>query len=232
MTQNRVIQNLDKFDIRILALFVFGLPLVMLAIYALPSSLKLSMFILEVHDPHLTQIFLSNFVHTKLQHLASNAAMFIMCMAVIQMFESRKRVFLLSYLIFLLVLPFFVSYASTANLVANYPNIVYSLGASGVVAAFMGYAMLSIIIYVYDKSNKTLKDNIFIIFLIGMSVVVALSIGQVQDVSGGVTNGMIHLIGFVAGMVIPRIIYMIDATISYRTHHENETMYHSRAYGR
>jgi len=209
----KVLQNLKKFDPLALCLSIFGLPLVLTVIYLLPDSLKENMFFLEVNDPHLMQIFLANFVHTSLPHLESSIMVFIVCLLVIQMFESRKRVFLLSFLIFISILPIFIEYCSSANILANFPEIVYSYGASGIVAAFIGYAMLSLILFVYEKNNKTYRDYFYILWLIIASFVIMVMISQYTKVEGGMIDGLSHFYGFIAGMVIPFIIRLIEPAI-------------------
>ena len=208
----KVIQNLKKFDLLALRLFVFGLPLVLLAIYVLPLDVKVNYFILELRNPTLAQVFLSNYTHIKVYHVVSNIVMFIACMFVIQMFESRKRVFLLSYLVFLLALPFFITFISSNDLLANYPDIVYSMGASGFVAAFMGYAFVAMIMHVYEN-RKTKKDILFVVFLLIAAVYVAYALSFNETVAGGMTSGLVHLMGFMAGMIIPWIIRIVEPAI-------------------
>lgn len=223
---SKLIQNLDKFNFGLFILFVFGVPFVLMAIYLLPLDVKVNYFILELRNPTLAQVFLSNYTHVKFYHVMSNIAMFIGCMFVIQMFESRRRTFLLSYLVFLLALPFFITFVSSNDLLTNYPDIVYSMGASGFVAAFMGYAFIAMITHVYEN-RRTKKDILFVVFLLIAAMYVAYALSFNESVAGGMTNGYVHLMGFMAGMIIPRIIYMVQYTISYRTHYEDEIMLHS-----
>lgn len=130
---------LDRVDSRGSVLDVLLLsvvPVVLLAVYALPPRTRRSL-VLDYADPTLVGAYANHFVHLTAVHLAVNLLGYVVVVAtgyLLAVAAGRRRQFLVIWAVVLLVFPFAIS---GFNLL--FPRSSIGFGFSGLVMAYLGY---------------------------------------------------------------------------------------------
>lgn len=207
-------------------LFFYGfIPLVLLSIAQLPQGLKENYCILDISNPTLFTLYLSNFTHSEIIHISSNIAVYLIFMTIIFLFESRKEN--LKYLSagFLTILPFFISMLSIFFLGSINQPIPLSQGFSGILAAYIGYGSFLFAKFTYDLLVRpfiqywnSIKTGIKIVGMIYLALIcvilmyvlnIGYNLGQFTANEGALTNGIAHFGGFIIGIICPMILGII-----------------------
>lgn len=130
----------------------FGfIPAILLFIGALPLHQQ-QQWILNLNDPRVLQIYLSNFVHGDIPHLANNILSYILLMLFIfplAVSAGKQRTLGIVSILFLTVLPVLVSVYSIVTLGDTSAETV--VGFSGVVAGYSGALPFFIAYHVNEK---------------------------------------------------------------------------------
>jgi len=135
-----------------------GIPLILVLIYILPTSLKETYFILNKQAPSILSLFLSNYTHSELWHLATNLSSYLIVIYLIMQFETNKSCFYKTMAFLFLVVPFIVSFITIM-----YAPAMNSQGFSGIVAGLMGYFIY--ITYRHVKDTWKLNADINFVYL-------------------------------------------------------------------
>lgn len=119
-------------------------PVVLVAVFALPASLRSSL-VFWYREPTLVTAYAANVVHFRLGHLLADVVGYVLLASagyVLAVLAERRRLFLASALTYLLVFP---PVLSVLNLAVPRNGVTY--GFSGVVAAFAGFVPLALAMY-------------------------------------------------------------------------------------
>lgn len=138
------------------ASLIAGVPLVLLAVFALPAGVR-DAYVLEYTEPTLVTMYASHFVHRSSAHLTANLAGYAAVVPtayMLSLLAGHRRLFRVSFVSFLVALPFGLS---ALNLVFFRRAIAY--GFSGVVMGFFGLLALSLFLYVADRADGTVADR-------------------------------------------------------------------------
>ncbi|WP_440952257.1 hypothetical protein [Methanococcoides sp. FTZ1] len=131
-------------DTDIFLLFLF-IPSLLLMLFILPDYLKFDHLILFPSDPKIETLFLSNYVHSSYSHLMGNVISYLVIMFLIINFETDRRFFIISFLLFSFILPFIVSFS-----MVYFTGLLLPVqGYSGIVSALVAYLMF--VFYRYCK---------------------------------------------------------------------------------
>lgn len=147
-------------------LFFIIIPLILALIYLLPQGIKDSYFIMNVKDPSITSIFLSNYTHSDLfNHLLPNVIIYLLTIFLIFNIETRKEVFYRTSFLILILLPV-LSSLLTIYLMPSIPPVQ---GFSAIVAGFLGYFIYCTYNYIKNSFNLDIKKRfIWLIFIINL----------------------------------------------------------------
>jgi hypothetical protein len=152
----------------------FGLiPVILLIVGSLPLSQQ-SEWALQINNPTLAQLYLSNFVHSDIPHLSNNIVGFLLTMGILfPLATLTKRQWVLATLsvLVLTVGPFVVSLYTVDVLAGTEAETV--VGFSGVNSAFVGMLPLFIALFVNDKI-RTIGITIGATGLMGLELGVVL----------------------------------------------------------
>ncbi len=151
--------GLVQWSLREKVFFFIVIPLFIILIYLLPSSLKDAFFILSKQTPSILSMFLSNYTHSEFWHLMSNLTFYLIVIYLIMKFETNKLSFYVTLAVLFLIAPFIISFITIA-----YVPAINSQGFSGIVAGLMGYFMY--VAYRYVKDVWKLKADISFVYLL------------------------------------------------------------------
>lgn len=130
----------------------FGfVPTILLFIGALPLHQQ-QLWALNLNDPTAVQLYLSNFVHGDIPHLANNILSYLLLMLFIfplAVSAGKQRALAIVSVLFLTVLPILVSSYSIATLGGTNAETV--VGFSGVIAGYAGALPFFIAYHVNEK---------------------------------------------------------------------------------
>jgi membrane associated rhomboid family serine protease len=130
----------------------FGfIPTLLLFIGALPLHQQ-QQWVLNLNDPTIVQLYLSNFVHGDIPHLANNILSYLLVMLFIfplAVSAGKQRILGIVSILFLTVLPLLVSVYSIVTLGDTGARTV--VGFSGVIAGYAGAMPFFIAYHVNEK---------------------------------------------------------------------------------
>ncbi len=140
---NRELMN-DKYGIDF-AFFFLIIPLILIFIYILlwlfPQLEYI--FVLQLSNPTVTSIYLSNYAHVSFWHLLNNLTGYCVLIYLILTFEIDRKRFYTNMILFFTALPL-LRFAS----IAYWTNIPASIGFSCIVSGFLGYLTYSVYNYI------------------------------------------------------------------------------------
>jgi len=148
-----------------LFLIAFCIPLLLLLLFLLPSSIK-NELILNYENLRALNLFTTHFMHGGMIHLGSNVMWYLYLVIpiyLLNMLRHQRKGFYLMFALTILVGPLFLS---IVNLIVKYVcalQISTSLGFSGIVCIFLGY-LPYFILYSLKKLYKW-KTRISMLFL-------------------------------------------------------------------
>lgn len=175
---------------------------------------------LNVNDPNLISMFLSNYVHSldNLSHMTDN--IYSACLFIILIFILGSMIlpsfgchmpsgfFLYNYLIFLFFLPFPISGISIWF--ARIMGINQTYGFSGINYAFIGLFLFLLFLFMYTKVMAVQFDKIYLpffyifsIMIFAITLVISMIFTQLHDPTA---NVYVHLGGFLLGLLVPSLI--------------------------
>lgn len=156
-----------KTDLQDIFLFFGLIPAILLFVSLLPESVQAA-WTLEIEEPILIALFLTNFVHAGLYHLLGNIGSYLILMSVLfplADLAGRKRMLFYSILASLAIIPFLVSLVSI-KLLSEKP-VQTVLGFSGVTAAFVGMLPLFLGYFLEERISGQMRPGIFSVGLTG-----------------------------------------------------------------
>lgn len=120
------------------ALAFGAIPLLLLTVGLLPLNQQQA-WALRVSDPTVAQLYLSNFVHGDIPHLANNIVSYLLMMLFLfplAVSAGKQRILAAVSVLFVTALPIMVSLYSVATLAGTSAETV--VGASGIIAGYAG----------------------------------------------------------------------------------------------
>lgn len=177
-------------------------------------------FILNMNNPTFLSMFLANYTHIEITHLCSNLLFYFLSISIIFLIEKNKKTFVNTSVLFLTILPFFISIISILFFSTIKANNPIGYGFSGIVLAFLGYSMY-LICKVVCETDINLEPNLwnnytsaqkmrYFGFLIWYNLFFLLSIPILAIAAGGfifsggsLGNGIAHFGGYIFGLLIP-----------------------------
>lgn len=213
--------NLKAWNYTDWLIFWVLIPLIIVSIYYSPSSIKEQFFILNTSTCQITSIFFHEFTHSSESHLLGNLGFYYVWLGILFAFEKSKKVFHFSAVIFFFSITILGSVATIVfwDVIGK---IGTSQGFSGFVAALSAYASISLLRWVFvDIINffpdwyqmKKIDRIIFfaIIILLAFAllsvITVGLKFGLFISGNGFVSNGIVHLTGYLIGLIVPLFLY-------------------------
>jgi hypothetical protein len=203
-------------------LFFVLVPLANLVITLIPSDILENYFVLHPSSPSIFSMFISNYTQTGLSHLSFNLALYLIIVVIIFSIEQRTRFFFWVSLSYFSVLPIFLSIVTLLFLIpfGATPDVK---GFSGIALASLGYL---IYLGLYRKVYRRFLDRFFTrwkeaggayerfmlfcgLFIMDSILLILISsigraAGQFSMASSGISsNGIAHLTGLSAGVLIP-----------------------------
>jgi hypothetical protein len=195
---------------------IWGLvPALLLAIYALPQSLKDRYFIFNTLFPWRIQTwFLSSYTHSQVYpHLAGNLAFYLVTLLMIFAFESSRRRFWIVASWSFCIVPFIGS-GLTILLWSLFGKNAMGQGFSAINGAFLAYAMFIFVVWglrerlvVFNHPElfpgtrvRFLVVQLLLAVLLALIVVMSLLSGIFTDTGGSVSNGIAHFGGFITSL--------------------------------
>ena len=197
-------------------LFFVIIPLLLLLFYAFPQEIKNSYFILSTANPGSLQTWLLNgYTHSQLYpHLVSNVIVYLIALLAVFSFENNRSRFRIMAAGSLLIVPVVASLL-TIGLFQVIGVTVNSQGFSATGAAFIAYAMVSLILWIvgdmlegFDHPEYFKSRLLFFVMcglltiVLALIIVAGLSLGLFMNSGGATSNGIAHFGGFITGIVI------------------------------
>jgi len=141
--------NLKSWKLPEWILFFVVIPAVLFLVYLIPHDIKNSYFVLHTTNPWSLQTwFLFSYTHSQLYpHLVGNIASYLLALFAVFSFENNKRRFWIMAAGSLLLVPVIASLL-TIGLFTILGVGVDSQGFSAIGAAFIAYAMVSIVLWI------------------------------------------------------------------------------------
>ncbi len=208
--------NLVSWTILERIFFFVIIPGLLVAIYLLPQGIRDSYFILNTGEIWRLQTwFFNSYTHSELYpHLVSNIVVYFLALFAIFSFENNKRRFRLMAGCSFLLVPV-ISSLLTIGLFHLLGIQVRSQGFSAIVAAFLGYMFISIIIWIlgdtlgdFDHPEYSRSGVLFYLmcglltFILALIVVEGLTLGLFMNAGGSTNNGIAHFGGFITGLIV------------------------------
>ncbi|MGE5832022.1 MAG: hypothetical protein ACM3X8_03815 [Methanomicrobiales archaeon] len=209
--------NLQSWSLAAWVSFWGFIPITLLALAALPQSVKEGWFILNTaHPERLSAWFLSSYTHSQLYpHLAGNLAVYFITLLMIFSFENRHRRFRLLAGWSFLAVPLVSSLLTI--LFWGYLGVSTSgQGFSAVNGALLAYAMFIFIVWgledrleVFDHPEwfggarfRFFVLQLLLTIMLVLVMVMGLLTGVFMDLGGSVSNGIAHFGGYVTSLAV------------------------------
>lgn len=158
-----------------------GVPFLLVIVGALPEQIR-NAWILEIADPTIATLYLTNFVHLSIQHLSSNILGYLTVMLglfPLAVLADQKRELIWSSLVFLTIGPFIISFVSIETLRGTPKRVV--LGFSGINAAYAGLLPLFIGRYLKQKVCGQIYPSAFAAGSLGVELSIVLPVAGVHN---------------------------------------------------
>jgi hypothetical protein len=197
-------------------LFFIVIPGLLFLIYTLPQEIKNTYFILNTTEIlRLQTWFLFGYSHSQLYpHLLGNVIAYLIALIAVFSFENNKRRFWIMAGSSFLLVPIITSLL-TIGLFYFIGIGINSQGFSAVVAAFIAYVFVSIVLWILGDSLKDFdhpelfKSRILFYFLCGLLTIMlaliivgGLSLGIFMNTGESTSNGIAHFGGFITGVLV------------------------------
>jgi hypothetical protein len=191
-------------------------PAILLLIYALPQETKDTYFILNTAEIwRLQTYFLYGYTHSQLYpHLVGNVTVYLIALIALFSFENNKQRFWIMAGSSFLLVPLITSLL-TIGLFHLLGADVKSQGFSAIVAAFVAYTFISIVLWILgDKLEdfdhpELFRSRILFYFLCGLLTVMlaliivgGLSLGLFMNLGESTSNGIAHFGGFITMLIV------------------------------
>ncbi len=208
--------NLKSWKLPEWILFFVIIPAVLFLVYLIPQEIKNSYFILNTANPwNLPTWFLFSYTHSQLYpHLVGNIASYLLALLAVFSFENNKRRFWIMAAGSLLLVPLIASLL-TIGMFTVLGVGVTSQGFSAIGAAFIAYAMISIVLWMlgdmlegFDHPEHFRSRLLFIVMCGLLTVVLALIIvggidlGLFLNAGESTSNGIAHFGGFITLLIL------------------------------
>ena len=196
--------------------FFVVVPLVLFLVYLIPQDIKNSYFILNTATPWNPQTWLLfSYTHSQLYpRLVGNVASYLLALLAVFSFENNKQRFWIMAAGSLLLVPVIASLL-TIGMFTVLGVGVTSQGFSAIGAAFIAYAIVSIVLWIlgdmlegFDHPEYFRSRLLFIILCCLLTVVLALVIvggidlGLFLNMGESTSNGIAHFGGFITLLIL------------------------------
>jgi hypothetical protein len=213
---DQIKKNLNSWSLPEWIFFFVIIPALLLLIYALPQNIRDSYFILNTTTSWNIQTwFLFSYTHSQLYpHLVGNVASYLLALITVFSFENNRQRFWIMAAGSLLLVPVITSLL-TIGLFHVLGVGVHSQGFSAIGAAFIAYAMISIVLWIlgdmlegFDHPEYFRSRLRFIVMCGLLTVVLALIIvggidlGLFLNTGDSTSNGIAHFGGFITVVIL------------------------------
>lgn len=213
---DQVKNNLKSWTLPEWVLFFVIIPAMLFLIYALPQEIKDTYFILNTAEIWRLQTwFLYGYTHSQLYpHLAGNVIVYLIALAALFSFENNKRRFWIMAGSSFLLVPLITSLL-TIGLFHFIGADVKSQGFSAIVAAFIAYTFISLVLWIISDRLRDFdhpelfRSRILFYFLCGLLTVISaliivggLDLGMFMNMGESTSNGIAHFGGFIIALIV------------------------------
>jgi hydrogenase-4 membrane subunit HyfE len=196
--------------------FFILIPALLFLIYLLPQEIKDSYFILDTGEIWRLQTYILNsYTHSQLYpHLVSNIIVYFFALLAVFSFENNGRRFRLMAVSSFLVVPI-ISSLLTIGLFRFLGLVIRSQGFSAVVAAFIAYTLICIVLWILgDKLENFDHPEYFrsrllfylmcclLALILALIVIEGMSLGLFMNAGDSTNNGIAHFGGFITGLIV------------------------------
>jgi membrane associated rhomboid family serine protease len=185
-------------------LFVYlGVPMSLVFIYLLPTSIKTQFFTLHLESPTAFSLLTSAFSHNLYSHLSNNLVYYLIAITAILIMETNIRRFRYVMLLSFTLVPVITSAASFVY----FSGGVYTqmLGFSCIGTALIGYVVYLIVEKMYQVTPVA-RPHAFLLWISAAATIVffvGLSLGAISIYQAGhLSNGVGHLVGYMLGLIL------------------------------
>jgi len=208
--------NLKSWTFPEWAFFFVIIPVVLFLIYLIPHEIKDTYFILNTGEPwRLQTYFLNSYTHSQLYpHLVGNVTVYLLALAAVFSFENNRRRFRVMAGCSFVIVPIITSLLTTG--LFHFLGLeVRSQGFSGIVAAFIAYMFVSIVLWILgdtledfdhpEYSRSLIQFYLMcglLTFVLALIVVEGLNLGLFMNVGDSANNGIAHFGGFITGLIV------------------------------
>jgi len=197
-------------------LFFVIIPSLLILIYFIPHEIKDSWFILNTGEPWRLQTYILNsYTHSQLYpHMVSNITVYFLALVGVFSFEDNRSRFRVMAGCSFVIVPV-ISSLLTTGLFHFIGLEVRSQGFSGIVAAFIAYTFISIVLWIlgdtledFDHPEYSRSRILFYLmcglltFVLALIVIEGLNLGLFMNVGDSVNNGIAHFGGFMTGLIV------------------------------
>ncbi len=176
-------------------LMIVSVPLLLVALFALPNPVKLDLA-LAYRNPTLLTAFASHYVHLEVTHLLANLLAYgavVPVAYVVGALSGRRKTFLAAFATFVVAFPFVLS---GLNLLVPRPRVGY--GFSGIAMAFVGFLALLLWEYLAVQFGNGLdRDKSPVLFFLGVGIIAMRTLPSLRSglavVALGVVGGLWYL---------------------------------------
>jgi hypothetical protein len=208
--------NLKSWKLPEWILFFVIIPAVLFLVYLIPQDIKNLYFILNTTNPwNLQTWFLFSYTHSQLYpHLVGNVASYLLALLAVFSFENNKRRFWIMAACSLLLVPVIASLLTIGMFTVLGVGVI-SQGFSAIGAAFIAYAMISIVLWIvgdmlegFDHPEYFKSRLLFFVMCGLLTVVLALIIvggidlGLFLNAGESTSNGIAHFGGFITLLIL------------------------------
>jgi hypothetical protein len=208
--------NLKSWTLPEWILFFVIIPAILLLIYTIPQNIKDSYFILNTTNSWNVQTwFLFSYTHSQIYpHLVGNVASYLVALVAVFSLENNKRRFWIMAAGSFLLVPVIASLL-TIELFHVLGVGVNSQGFSAIGAAFIAYAMISIVLWMigdmlerFDHPEYFRSKLLFFILCGLLTVILALiivggiDVGLFLNSGDSTSNGIAHFGGFITLLIL------------------------------
>ena len=167
------------------ALALLAVPLVMVAVFSLPTEVKRA-YAFSYTEPTVVTAFTAHYVHLTPDHLVGNLAGFFLLASLaygLSLIGGRRRLFFVSMATFLIAFPFVLSGLNLAI-----PRNAIGFGFSGINMALFGYVAVALVTVVGDRFEADTCRYLPALFLTSVGYVAAHAL-PVSAASAGLALG-------------------------------------------
>lgn len=148
---------------------LFGVPTVLVAVFALPETVRTS-YVLSYLHPTPATVYTAHFVHLAADHLLVNLVVYLAVVSIVlglSTLAGRRQQFYAAFVAILLAFPFALS---ALNVLLVRPRVGF--GFSGINMAFLGFLPHALLAFLAERSGRKFRpDHSPLLFFVATAII-------------------------------------------------------------